>query len=214
MCGCTACPTATNLPAGVTVKTYGYWTPDKTPSKRSGCSVYFNAINIDDGTLGSSYCYIDEDADSYGVTGTSLYGCYVRRENLNCDGGYYNKTFADSSTAIQMNAGKTLTIAKEKACTPVESGYWSPANDLTRTACDTGLVTCGSGACANEATDCGRKLHMGDNTIYLRSAPRATPSLNVLVDGKQFYGVLSTSLSSAAKVKNGSTTYSVVNDYQ
>ena len=100
------------------------------------------------------------------------------------------------------------------ACTAVEAGYWSANDALTRTACDTGLVTCGSGTCANEADDCGRKLHMGDNTIYLRSEKRTTPSLRVMVGDKTFYGALSTSLSSKAKVKKDGTTYSVVNDYQ
>ena len=211
---CTACPDATNLPSGVTVKNKGYWISSGIHTSRMGCSAYFNPIELEDGTLGSSYCYVDEDADSYGITGTSINGCYVRRENLTCDGGYYNKTFADSSSTTQMNSGKTLATAKDKACTPVESGYWSANDALTRTACETGLVTCGSGNCANEEDDCGRKLHAGSNVIYLRSDARTTPSLRVKVGDKTFYGALSTSLNGAMKVKNGSTEYSVVNDYQ
>ncbi len=211
---CLRCPTAENLPSGITVKSYGYWISGGIPTERSGCSAYFNSIDLDDGTMGASYCYIDEDANSYGMTGTSKNGCYVRRENLTCDGGYYNKTFAESSTATQMNSGKTLATAKEKACTDVESGYWSAADELTRTACATGLVTCGAGKCANEAADCGRILHAGAEQIYLRSVARTKPALNVKIGNQTFFGALSTSYSSKLKVKNDGTTYSVVNDYQ
>ncbi|MBR2392895.1 MAG: hypothetical protein IKB05_00175, partial [Alphaproteobacteria bacterium] len=211
---CLTCPTAENLPSGVTVKSYGYWIPGGIPTERSGCSAYFDSIDLDDGTMGASYCYIDEDADSYGMTGTSINGCFVRRENLTCDGGYYNKTFAESSTANQMNSGKTLATAKETACTDVESGYWSGADELTRTACATGLVTCGAGKCANEAADCGRILHAGNQSIYLRSVARTSPALNVKIGNQTFFGALSTSYSSALKVKNDGTTYSVVNDYE
>ena len=99
-------------------------------------------------------------------------------------------------------------------CRDVESGYWSGADSLTRTACATGLVTCGAGLCANEAGDCGRKLHAGDNVIYLRSEKRTTPSLNVKVGDKVFYGNLGDVIANSLRVKNGTKNYSVVNDNQ
>lgn len=65
---------------------------------------------------------------------------------------------------------------------------------------------------AEGAGACGRLLHLGDSTIYLRSGKKTTPSLNVLIDGTTFYGNLSTSISSPFKIKSGSTTYSLYDD--
>lgn len=59
---------------------------------------------------------------------------------------------------------------------------------------------------------CGRLLHIGDSTLYLRSGKKTIPSLNILIDGKQFYGNLSTSITSQFKIKSGSTTYSLYDD--
>ena len=210
---CLSCPAATNDTANVS--SYGYWNGGSTGDHtvRSGCNVTFKSKTLDDGVMTAYSCYVDTGADTYGIDGTSK-TCWVNRNALTCNGGYYNSTFNNSSTATQYTSNKTLTDLYANVCQAVGTGYYSANDALTRTACSTGLVTCGSGACANEADDCGRKLHMGANTIYLRSAKRGTPALNVKIGDKTFYGVLSTSLSSKAKVKNGTTTYSVVNDNQ
>ncbi len=211
---CTACPTATNDTANVS--SYGYWNTSSEAGNhtvRAGCYALFKAKTLDDGAMTNYRCYVDSGADTYGVDGTSK-TCWVNRTELTCDGGYYNATFNNSSTATQYTANKTLTNLYANACTNVGAGNWSADESLTRTACESGLTTIGYGTGANEAADCGRKLHMGDNVVYLRSNYRTTPSLRVKVGDTTFYGALSTSLSSAMKVKNGSTTYSVVNDYQ
>lgn len=57
-------------------------------------------------------------------------------------------------------------------------------------ACPTGLVTAGHGLGADEADDCGRVLHIGDQEVILRSGIATTPSLRVLIDGTTFYGKL------------------------
>ena len=44
------------------------------------------------------------------------------------------------------------------------------------------MTTIGYGAGADEAGDCGRKLHVGTNVIYLRSTAKTTPSFRVDYD--------------------------------
>jgi len=210
---CTACPTATNDTANVS--SYNYWNTGAIGdhTDRSGCNATFKSKTLDDGVMAAYTCYVDSGADTYGVNGTSK-TCAVKKIDLKCNGGYYNSTFNNSSTATQDSSNKTLTNLYANACQNVGAGYWSANDSLTRTACASPLTTIGYGTGANEAEDCGRKLHAGANVIYLRSAERTSPSLRVKVGNTTFYGALSTSLSSPVKVKNGSTAYSVVNDWQ
>ena len=210
---CTACPTATNDTANVS--SYSYWNTGATGDHtiRAGCNATFKAKTLDDGSMTAYSCYVDSDADTYGVDGTSK-TCWVNRSALKCNGGYYNTTFNNSSTATQYTANKTLTDLYANVCTNAGAGYWSANDALTRTACATGLTTIGYGTAANEADDCGRKLHAGNNVIYLRSSARTSPSLRVKIGDTTFFGALSTSLNGALKVNNGGTEYSVVNDWQ
>ncbi|MBP3316430.1 MAG: InlB B-repeat-containing protein [Alphaproteobacteria bacterium] len=203
---CTSCPSSKFYP-GLELDYY----LDETGihSSREGCSAVFRNISIDNGALSEALCFLDTNGD-YGTANAlrGTWGCESRQQYLTCDGGYYTPI-----TTPQF-AYPTLQEMVANTCTGVGSGYWSAADSLTRTTCGTGLVTCGSGACANEEDDCGRKLHAGDDVVYLRSAKRGTKALNVKVGDKTFYGALSTSLTGALKVKDGTTTYSVVNDYQ
>ena len=124
-----------------------------------------------------------------------------------------------ASCKVTCGAG-TYVATAGAGCVNVSTGYWGAGGTvaqnatLTRMACASGLTTIGYGTGANEAADCGRKLHAGDNVIYLRSEARTSPALNVKVGDTKFYGALSTSLSGALKVKKDSTEYSVVNDWQ
>jgi hypothetical protein len=74
------------------------------------------------------------------------------------------------------------------SCTPVEAGYWSPNDVRERNECGVGLTTTGSGIGSDEAGDCSRILHFGDDTLYLRSDKKTTPSLNFDINGTTFYG--------------------------
>ena len=212
---CTTCPTVTNNASKATG--YSYWNTSSNAGDHTtvtGCYVIYENEDLDDGSMSLYYCYADTDAETtgeYAVDGTSK-GCWVYWDKLKCDGGYYNKNYSTSSNYDFTN--KTIANLKANACIAVEAGYWSANDALTRTACDSGLTTIGYGTGANEAADCGRKLHAGDNVIYLRSESRTTPALNVKIGNQTFFGALSTSYSGALKVKNGSTTYSVVNDWQ
>ena len=208
---CTPCPTAQN-PSTDVVTGYGYWISGDIHTARSGCQAYFATETLDNGTA-NFYCFVDQGHDTYGIDGDNL-ACYVRSAGLTCNGGYYNDYFSKNTSASQKSYGKTLAGARENACTSVGEGYWSADESLTRTACDSGLTTIGYGTGANEAGDCGRKFHAGDNVIYLRSEKRGDTALNVKIGNQKFFGALSTTYSSPIKVKNGSTEYSVVNDWQ
>lgn len=79
-------------------------------------------------------------------------------------------------------------------CVGVGNGYWSTRHiygygDIDiRNQCPVGLTTIGFGGGADEAGDCGRKLHIGDEVLYLRSDKKTTPSLNVRIGDDMFYG--------------------------
>ena len=171
-------------------------------------------------------------------TGTSVCadGKYSDKKASSCTACTTAKGYTNSGTTAASHAGAAsckvtcgagqYVASAGAGCvnvgvdTTTNTGYWGAGGTVAQTAtlarnkCDTGLITTGSGTGANEAGDCGRKLHAGDNVIYLRSAERTSPSLRVKVGDKTFFGALSTALSGALKVKNGSTTYSVVNDWQ
>ena len=72
---------------------------------------------------------------------------------ISCPGGYY------------------LAAANDATCSEVSPGYWAAAKVVnyggtsTRTECASGLKTIGYGAGADEAADCGRVLHFGDDTL-------------------------------------------------
>ncbi len=126
---------------------------------------------------------------------------------------------AATDCTIICNAGEYVATAGG-TCENVGAGYYFAGGPVvqggisTRGQCTAPLTTIGYGYGANEADDCGRKLHAGENLIYLRSAARTTPSLRVKVGSTTFYGALSTSLSGALKVKKDDTQYSVVNDWE
>ena len=120
---------------------------------------------------------------------------------INCPGGYY------------------LAAANDATCSEVSPGYWAAAKVVnyggtsTRTECASGLTTIGYGAGADEAADCGRVLHFGDDTLYLRSAKKTDHALHVGINGDVFYGNMGTDLSKGSlRIKLGDTTYSVYDD--
>ena len=120
---------------------------------------------------------------------------------INCPGGYY------------------LAAANDATCSEVSPGYWAAekivnyGDTSTRTECASGLTTIGYGAGADEAADCGRVLHFGNDTLYLRSAKKTDHALHVGINGDVFYGNMGTDLSkSGLRIKLGDTTYSVYDD--
>ena len=120
---------------------------------------------------------------------------------ISCPGGYY------------------LAAANDDTCSEVSPGYWAAAKVVnyggtsTRTECASGLTTIGYGAGADEAADCGRVLHFGDDTLYLRSVKKTDHALHVGINGTVFYGNMGTDLTKGSlRIKLGDTTYSVYDD--
>ncbi|MBQ2017798.1 MAG: hypothetical protein II208_04730, partial [Alphaproteobacteria bacterium] len=169
MSACEPCPTAKKL--ADKARTYSYWISGDIHNSVTGCRVELNTTDLTHGTTtgtGMRCKYVEADKD---------YGngyCELTVSTMKCNPGYYSK---GASTSYWGATGYENLL--NNACIAVEEGYYSPADSLTRTACATGLTTCGSGKCANEAADCGRQLHFGDKVVHLRSEKRTTPSLNV-----------------------------------
>ena len=176
-----------------------------------------------------------EHTVNYGETSS----CDVCGENQYSDAGASSCTacatefgYANTGDDVESHAGekscKALCDAgyyvatPGTACVEVGAGYYGAGGEVLfgdvseeRGQCDANLTTIGYGFGANEAEDCGRPFHAGDTVVYLRSAPRTLPALNVRIDEDTvLYGTMSTDISGRIKIKNGETIYSVVDDYQ
>lgn len=71
----------------------------------------------------------------------------------------------------------------------------------------------------HELASCGRILHIGNNVVYLRSAKKTTPSMNVKIGSDTFYGnmtigdvIMNSGTENKLKVQYDGTTYSVYDD--
>ena len=201
---CTACPTAKTYASAV--KSYGYWNNGKNGDHTisDGCYATMTGT-LSNGSLTEHGCYLGTDGD-YGNGGGK--SCYVHQDNLKCNAGYYASTLSNGYVWNDTRAGLL-----SNTCVGVGAGYYSAANILTRNQCPTGLTTIGYGAGADEAGDCGRVMHMGENKLYLRSTKKTTPSLNVKVGDTTYYGNMTSGTTKGKlRVKSGATTYSVHDD--
>ena len=110
-------------------------------------------------------------------------------------------------------------------CENVGAGYYAEASTVnfgsagTRNACSSGLTTIGYGAGADEASDCGRVLHVGENHVYLRGNRKTDRTLNVKIGNDTYYGNMcpvdinmSDGINHYLKIKLGNTVYSVYDD--
>lgn len=159
---------------------------------------YIGAHSVSQGDISP----VNNCLTNYTITGTSP----SNHDNFNdckisCDGGEY------------------LATKNATSCSDVTPGYWAAPSTVSqgsagvRNACASGLTTIGFGAGADEAGDCGRVLHIGDDTLYLRSDKKTTHALHVGINGTTFYGNMGTDLSRGSlRIKLGSTTYSVYDD--
>ena len=201
---CTACPTAKTYASAV--KSYGYWNNGKDGDHTisDGCYATMTGT-LSNGSLTEHGCYLGTDGD-YGNGGGK--SCYVHQDNLKCNAGYYASTLSNGYVWNNTRAGLL-----SNTCVGVGAGYYSAANILTRNQCPTGLTTIGYGAGADEAGDCGRVMHMGEDKLYLRSTKKTTPSLNVKVGDTTYYGNMTSGTTKGKlRVKSGTTTYSVHDD--
>ena len=199
---CTTCPTATKYADALARYSYYNTGAIGDHTTKTKCQAIFNS-RIDHGTLVNDACYLGSDNDYGTSTSNGASTCWLLKDGLSCDGGYYNKSQSASTRATVLS----------NACIAVGAGYWSATGGLTRTQCGSGLTTIGYGAGADEAGDCGRILHAGNHTIYLRNTKKTTPSLNVDINGTVFYGNMTRGTTYGKfRVNNGGTVYSVHND--
>ena len=199
---CTTCPTATKYADALARYSYYNTGAIGDHTTKTKCQAIFNST-IDHGTLVNDACYLGSDNDYGTSTSNGASTCWLLKDGLSCDGGYYNKSQSASTRATVLS----------NACIAVGAGYWSATGGLTRTQCGSGLTTIGYGAGADEAGDCGRILSYGNKTVYLRSVRKTTPSLNVWMDGRTYYGnAAAGNVSGRIRVRRGDTTYSVYDD--
>ena len=137
----------------------------------------------------------------------------------------YGEKNSPSACRISCPAGAYLATANATECTNVGVGYWAAQSYVTqgnvgvRNKCASGLTTIGFGAGADEASDCGRVLNVGDEKIYLRSAKKTDLALNVNIGGTTYYGNMSTEdkfmsdgIEKSLKLNVDGTIYSVYDD--
>ena len=181
---------------------------------------------------GGSFTFNETTVQGIYVCATNTYSNNVASACTACAtaNGYTNSgsTAADhayeSSCKTTCSAGQCVATARA-ACANVGVGGWatggvvSQGSTLACNACPTGLTTIGYGTGADEADDCGRVLHLGENHMYLRGASKTNPSLHVKVGDTVFYGNMSTSLKNMSdninkklRLKYNDTTYSVYDD--
>ena len=168
----------------------GYYKPT-TATARASCSVCpqgtyrgstgaTSCLNIASGYYGTGCTSFPQQGIVMGCTGSTACTNFTYCSNgiqHTVDSGYY--------------ATGCSTSVRGRACTgqaQCGTAYYCTGGE--RYACDTGLVTAGHGLGADEADDCGRVLHIGDQEVILRSGIATTPSLRVLIDGTTFYGKL------------------------
>ena len=157
-----------------------------------------------------------------------------------------NHVYKDSATFGHMGVyeGSVTATARyidlQVTCDP---GYYLPKGSETCALClennycvggtytysessDDGIAACSNNLYAPagmwEAAQCGRILHVGENVIYLRSAKKTTPSLNVDVDKDgvaDFFGNMTTKdvpmhagNTHRLKLRYNDTTYTVYDD--
>ena len=221
---------AHTVPAGSTSGTNvkdcltNYYTPDTTTrtdhDSSTDCKISCSAgtrivsANATSCTTPSGNWYIGAHSVSQGST-SSVNSCLA---NYTISGTAATNHDAASDCKITCSGGSYIATANNTSCSPVGAGFWAAASTVSqgsaglRNACADGLTTIGSGSGADEAGDCGRVLNFNGEKVYLRSDKKTTPSLNVSISGKTFYGNMGTGVDGALKVKSGSTTYSVYDD--
>lgn len=164
--------------------------------------------------------------------------------NAFADGGLMNDlTLENSCNVSYLGAygGNVIMVPQFELATFVCSpGYYLPKNSETCTLCENdnycvgGAYTFdtvkdqGESSCPQQlfspsgmssADQCGHKLHIGDDVVYLRAVKKTTPSLNVQYGADIFYGNMTVAdipmnnqTERKLKIGSGSTIYSVYDD--
>lgn len=208
------------------VRDWGY--SDVNPgyylTSKAGCGAYAYYTEVKDCPEGAYYCPGKGATICNGSNQATVHTTNFGLET--CPNGYNANTATKkteiSQCQISCSAGSYLASAGATQCADVGAGYWSEQSKTgygnlgVRNACPAGLTTYGRGAGADEAADCGHIFYVGANKrLFLRSAKKTTPSLNVKIGNQIFYGNMRTK--SFAKgnmlhVMMNGTNYSVYDD--
>ena len=134
---------------------------------------------------------------------------------------------ASCETTIYNCAAGTYLPHGTETCVTCLANHYCPGGGYTySTTLDGGITACPSGMFApagmSESAQCGRILHIGDATMYLRTVKKTIPSLNIDINNDgvpDFFGNITTTQtgiskggSNMFKVNNGGTTYYIHDD--
>ena len=129
-------------------------------------------------------------------------------------------------TTYNCDAGTYLPRGTETCATCLENHYCPGGGYTYNTTNDGGITACPSGSYAptgmSQAAQCGRILHIGNATMYLRTVKNTIPSLNFDINNDgvpDLFGNITTTetnisrgVSNKFKVSNGATTYYIYDD--
>ena len=150
-------------------------------------------------------------------------GMYAEKNQcMSCPSGYTDsqKSGAQSIKDCQIKCigGTYISKSESQKCENVGEGYWIGENYTnygatgTKNACEAGMTTIGYGAGADEADDCGRILHIGEEKVYLRQSPRTEPTLVVKYGEKKYYAHTTTKEVGRIRLGISGKVYSVYDD--
>lgn len=143
-----------------------------------------------------------------------------------CPTGYTDNTINGKTAATDCQlvcpVGSYLATANATTCTDAGVGYWATGGAVNygstsiKNACATGLTTVGYGHGADEASDCGRKLHLGDFILYTKTTKPTLPAINIRVENDattHYIGVSDTDHTvTPIHVTQGETQYTAYDD--
>ncbi len=92
-------------------------------------------------------------------------------------------------------------------CKNVGPGYWAKAAVIdygqvgVRNICPDGLTTTGYGAAANDESDCGKALNIGNTRIVFGKEKKTKHALAALIDGVVYYGAMSPNVNTINTLK-------------
>ncbi|MBR3147764.1 MAG: InlB B-repeat-containing protein [Alphaproteobacteria bacterium] len=176
---------------------YGYYNvkPGYYLTTTGSCGTYAyyqNAEICPDGAYCPGKAGVKCDSSNEATVHTPTFGL----EECSALNSEYTKSDSGRNAAtdcyLNTTATKYVATAGENQVDCIADGY-CPGNVKIyynsiggRTACPATAPYSGAGMSRPE--QCGRKLHIGDNVMYLRSEKATTPSLNVNFGGMTYYG--------------------------
>lgn len=194
----------------------GGYCPGKT---RVACNSS-NSATVHTVTFGLEVC---ADNTYSNVGATQCTACLTANGYQNTGDEFADHAY-ESSCKTTCTVGQCVATARA-ACANVGTTGWatggivSQGNTLACNVCPSGTSTCGYGACADEVTDCGHVLRVGENQLYLRSDRKTDRTLNVKIGDNIYYANMSPAnlnmsngVNKSFKIKIGNTIYSVYDD--